>query len=1510
MPVVLHLLDEVAEKHEVKSAYGSHIRPGTVIRCDGTNSGRDEIPDVSATFISFPFFDVGDRRAPASSDDPSLHMVKDLFQQFYHQEVTTDRDAAQQFRQFRGIKPGQYLRVPQLWVLLLNSATIISCGPRSLQSMGRDFLEIIPQNELLTQTLKMVQVTDFYNRVTCLRADQCNSFLALETNIQEECLSGKDSNIDQCSIHWGDDDAEISPAEWPILLKRSGSTIVNVRLRRRNSPSLSALNKDSHQASHLDVSRMIDYTDLGSDDGSQRGERMALVRTKNVAFANTTSKVIGETEAKKRLFEDQGYVYRDTETLQVDEESEAPPDAPRIFRRPTLAQIDAASGLESDTSSVSSEASLSSASQRPFDAAKQPKSNSDNESDRGTDEAMSILLENRMHRAYVESDSESEISVRDAELVHDDEPTLGASPPRTATSSEVSGSDASLGDPWRAPHKSSHNIGKSRSDGDMGVQVAGAQTSSSMDESASRSSAARAAGLPKGDLLGENPKSGSPEDELSAGVWDGMTAKELYKAAKAAGTRPDGDDPDSDSQKRIDGELRARLKKFGWQDYQIEQILDPQGTKKRAAEKAEQDKKEIELEDAMRKRLAQFGFQEHQIQAIMNPEQHAKAEAQAAHQPTYLKIHKKYLDVETLHYYDIPYEFDLDPGYIIVLRDMSQRETDILFEHTRRLRTLHEDNNDGDIGLGQEDIIPNVFETRKSTLKKGSNVSQNDVPSQAKYLRPVGGRNADRTIPISTNNDTRAGAMKAELSRTVRSKRNDQHEGLRGVSPKRTVTTLDTKLQVPPFFAWPALGDPSSVDREAASAIGSSSSNDQEKTTQIDCTLFVVLKHIYPKRNNDLAKQRSTDMFIYKAGSESVCVSQRFIPKKQFYELSLDPESEEGENWQVIQDSFQKEIAFMQSVNFKSVEAAETTAELATDKTETLSVTSTTAHKISERQVLLWQSAEIFIELQAFRSTFEGLISQFVPSDLGHPLIQRCWGSMYIVHQSVLKMGKDTLDVLQRQTERNHKTNDLIYVVHDLPDDAYLRLHSIKALDKSLASCDMCTRGRQHADIDTALDHLQQFHMGTHMKSLSGVRDHMRHWLRSTLAAEQETKNERMLEFLRNIHRHMKKMLAKAVHLRSSVADKDYRKDEVYQLPVALVSAGAKTFQLVFYLAYCVKSIYESSIAPPPPKDAPPLPGLRKGASGAEYCAKLADMELSTARDELMLFAYTGQTQRAIHHIRTTPESTILVLLEHLATRRLASGQRILNLYQEQLSRLRYQASVKPSKRILRDLYLLKDEIEVVAYVLPQQRNTFLTFGKVLHGDSFRIPHKARIEAFENLERDIIQAVTIKDYLDLEAHIKRMYKEADKLAEIVRHNISILEEGNTKAIFIFTLVTSVFLPLSFVSSVFGMNTSDIRDMGSTQSLFWATALPATALIGGLSLLVAFRGSALKTQFRRFLTIKPWPGHKLDRRDRLHHVEEQLPLDSRDEYGVHSEAKGRTNLTAGLFHTSTVSRRKK
>ncbi|KAH6615181.1 hypothetical protein C7974DRAFT_380046 [Boeremia exigua] len=156
---------------------------------------------------------------------------------------------------------------------------------------------------------------------------------------------------------------------------------------------------------------------------------------------------------------------------------------------------------------------------------------------------------------------------------------------------------------------------------------------------------------------------------------------------------------------------------------------------KKASEKAKRDKEEKELEESMRKRLAQFGFQENQIQAMVHPEQQKKLEQQVgltphnplriAPQPTYAKIRREYLDIETLHYYDIPYEYDADPNYIIVLREMSQKETDILFEHTRRLRTNHGDRlfieADGRDRRGRKEY---AFVRKKSRSRSRSDVSR------------------------------------------------------------------------------------------------------------------------------------------------------------------------------------------------------------------------------------------------------------------------------------------------------------------------------------------------------------------------------------------------------------------------------------------------------------------------------------------------------------------------------------------------------------------------------------------------------------------------------------------------------------------------------------------------------------------------------------------------------------------------------------------------------------------
>lgn len=51
-------------------------------------------------------------------------------------------------------------------------------------------------------------------------------------------------------------------------------------------------------------------------------------------------------------------------------------------------------------------------------------------------------------------------------------------------------------------------------------------------------------------------------------------------------------------------------------------------------------------------------------------------------------------------------------------------------------------------------------------------------------------------------------------------------------------------------------------------------------------------------------------------------------------------------------------------------------------------------------------------------------------------------------------------------------------------------------------------------------------------------------------------------------------------------------------------------------------------------------------------------------------------------------------------------------------------------------------------------------------------------------------------------------------------------------------MTIIFLPISTVASVLGMNTNDIRTMDKSQWVFWAVAFPLTALVIGVSLFTA------------------------------------------------------------------------
>ncbi|KAK6856541.1 hypothetical protein PG995_006728 [Apiospora arundinis] len=85
----------------------------------------------------------------------------------------------------------------------------------------------------------------------------------------------------------------------------------------------------------------------------------------------------------------------------------------------------------------------------------------------------------------------------------------------------------------------------------------------------------------------------------------------------------------------------------------------------------------------------------------------------------------------------------------------------------------------------------------------------------------------------------------------------------------------------------------------------------------------------------------------------------------------------------------------------------------------------------------------------------------------------------------------------------------------------------------------------------------------------------------------------------------------------------------------------------------------------------------------------------------------------------------------------------------------------------------------------------------------------------------------------LERREGEFYKIKEASSDLMRMNANQIDSTKDRqeaAVYAFTMVTIVFLPLGTVSSIFGMNVSDIANLELSQWVFWATALPVTGLV--------------------------------------------------------------------------------
>ncbi|KAI5375050.1 hypothetical protein J4E82_006129 [Alternaria postmessia] len=188
-------------------------------------------------------------------------------------------------------------------------------------------------------------------------------------------------------------------------------------------------------------------------------------------------------------------------------------------------------------------------------------------------------------------------------------------------------------------------------------------------------------------------------------------------------------------------------------------------------------------------------------------------------------------------------------------------------------------------------------------------------------------------------------------------------------------------------------------------------------------------------------------------------------------------------------------------------------------------------------------------------------------------------------------------------------------------------------------------------------------------------------------------------------------------------------------------------------------------------------------------------------------------------------------------------------MYRNYVSKVQFEVNHRPSKRLVRSINLIQEELQILISVNRWQSTVIQNYLSVLDDSMYETAIPARRGMFP-YERILVQncldqlSLAREDYIDL---ISRCTPLSDRTKQMLEIN----EEDHGKAIMVFTVVTVIFLPLSFVTSYFGMNASDIRDMDQKQDLFWSVAIPLTVVTVGSCLLIGYNGNELRDMISSF-----------------------------------------------------------
>lgn len=251
---------------------------------------------------------------------------------------------------------------------------------------------------------------------------------------------------------------------------------------------------------------------------------------------------------------------------------------------------------------------------------------------------------------------------------------------------------------------------------------------------------------------------------------------------------------------------------------------------------------------------------------------------------------------------------------------------------------------------------------------------------------------------------------------------------------------------------------------------------------------------------------------------------------------------------------------------------------------------------------------------------------------------------------------------------KSHSDFSAKFIIQTVLDPAYMVSHQLDTIPLGIPECNYCRRATRYANIEDAIHHLKKFHVANQTDADTFQTSQLNHYVVSLEIEWQERAAYTMIQLLRASNERCKKLLSKAVELRSSVANEENNRSHIYVLPPVLVKTAEKVFELIYTTTHVMCFVKDHLSTEIELWTSPSIP--LEAIEFLENPTKAASSAMSKASDALLLMAHTRRSNNTVVYTPCTPEGIVLYSIGILTTRKIVGQESLVELYRKYHSKL------------------------------------------------------------------------------------------------------------------------------------------------------------------------------------------------------------------------------------------------